>query len=305
MRFWPFGGNQARRNVRRDAADKLAELDVDAKKERIADRKAARDLIMQGVQTNNPLALQAASILTGRKGAMPVSAPNSPMDDVMKVLLARALEPPEDPLERMYKLREMAIEQKRMMRELDDDEDEPQRGSQLAEIAKAFAPVVMSIVAPQQMQAAMQAQAAQAAQAQQAAAQPHTTITELPAPVAQEQLQAPQAAPAPAGGEPPMPMQILMRNVVLGNLEKMPPEQFADWLAGQKADEARGIVGLLQQTEPEHLPARLTELAAQSSDVWRPVFQWLIDHPEQSSAIHAALCGDEDDEDDEDDAVGM
>lgn len=289
--FGLFEGRKPRKPSK-SAQEKLDELAIDERRQRLEDRKLSTQIVVEAVQTGRLDMLPAAAVL--RPGAAkrlpPPAAPQSTTDRVTELLLERALEPEEDKLDRQLLTAAKRKQLERILRDDEDDDAPPEKPSLIRELL----PLGLLLVAannPQLAQAAgpalqklMGGGSAEGDQPADATTPQVQVVTVQPV--------APQLAPptpaAPDAASPEAPPGVTP-TAVLFRLQNTQPAVFAAWLMQQPGNEQ--LLELLDQDD-EEIAARLQQYAAMPDLMlqgWGPVIRWLLANQEHAWQVAAAI----------------
>src|SRR5437879_4362958 len=247
--FGLFG--RSRRARSRSAQEKLEEIEVASRLEGLEDRRTARALALESVNSNRPELLRAAELLRPRRGRGPLVAPpyETREGKIVDVLLARALM---DPDEKLDELRERALKRRQLLRQMDDDDEDEddspggmlkQRGPMLLlaapmllnpQVAERMAPMFERMFAGNQPPATEPAQQSVVVQPVQnttaAAAPPAPLATSAPAPTPTEATESAAVVATPSAEGAHVTVHPTM---VLHALRAMEPAAFAGWIVQQ------------------------------------------------------------------------
>lgn len=295
MAFW------RKRRPAKTTQDKLDELLIEQKRESLEARRAGRTMVQQAIELGRPDLVAPAALLLGKTGKLPSipSRESSREDRLVDILLTRALEDPEDRLDR---LREAAIKRRALERELADDDDDRDDGPQswVKQLLPSL-PLLLGMVNPQAqtlIQTAIQAQTAPVRMADPLPDPALSAAPLSPPPAPAPPLPAASAAGMEAAGDPlsypdtggtVIPIQ-LQPGVVLRNLETFSPEAFADWLLTQPGgwDFAQRLLAIPEADMAQQL-ATYSSLPAVMLGGWAPVLKRIAADPARATAIVAAL----------------
>jgi hypothetical protein len=306
MRFGPFGKRRRPRQIQ----DKLDDLTIKDKEERLEDRRLARQLVVQAVQAGRPDLFAAAAILRPGANARTMLPPLSDTREarIVDALLARALA---DPDEQIDQLQERALRRRRLLRELDDDEDDEPNSviKQMLPLlplalvalnpnaAQTIGPLLANMLAAQQPAPPPPAPTVQEVQpvaSPSPAVAPPQPVASLVEPTVQP-ASAGQSAPGPAPSLPEQeptgsPNVIAFRvrpEQVLHNLQTLSPEDLADWVLRQPGGVQ--FAEQLDQIDEEQLRQYAAMPHIGPLAQWGGVIAWLNEHPKEALAVKTAL----------------